>query len=135
MLSRYAYSQRMMSAWIKQRVLQVQKSHPERVVGIVVDKSEVQEAANNGGDFEFIKNLAQSKDFRQDLNLAQSYWFYMPETQRRTLLLQYSAKPDAKPDDLKKAIRGLGAKAAGEFHGKKCDDIEILLSDKISSDI
>jgi hypothetical protein len=41
MLSRYAYSQRLMSAWIKQRVLQVQKSHPERVVGIVVDKSEV----------------------------------------------------------------------------------------------
>ena len=135
MLSRYAYSQRLMSAWIKQRVLQVHKSHPERVVGIVVDKSEVQEAASNGGDFEFIKNLAQSKDFRQDLNLAQSYWFYMPETQRRTLLLQYSAKPDAKPDDLKKAIRGLGAKAAGEFQGKKCDDIEILLSDKISSDL
>jgi hypothetical protein len=135
MLSRYAYSQRMMSAWIKQRVLQVQKNHPERVVGIVVDKSEVQEAATNGGDFEFIKNLAQSKDFRQDLNLAQSYWFYMPETQRRTLLLQYSAKPDAKTDDLKKAIRGLGAKAAGEFHSKKCDDIEILLSDKISSDL
>jgi hypothetical protein len=58
MLSRYAYSKRMMSAWIKQRVLQVHKSHPERVVGIVVDKTEVQEAANNGGDLEFIKNLA-----------------------------------------------------------------------------
>ena len=80
MLSRYAYSQRMMSAWIKQRLLQVHKSHPERVVGIVVDKSEVQEAANNGGDFDFIKTLAQSKDFRQDLNMATSYWFYMPET-------------------------------------------------------
>jgi len=39
----------------------------------------------------------------------------MPETQRRTLLLQYSVKPDGKPDDLKKTIRGLGAKAAGEF--------------------
>ena len=44
----------MMSAWIKQRVLQVQKSKPERVVGIVVDKSEVQDAANNGGYLEFI---------------------------------------------------------------------------------
>jgi len=59
----------------------------------------------------------------------------MPETQRRTLLLQYSVKPDAKPDEVKKAIRGLGAKAAGEFQGKKCDDVEILLSDKISSDL
>jgi hypothetical protein len=58
MLSRYAYSQRLMSAWIKQRVLQVHKSHPERVVGIVVDKSEVQDAASNGGDFEFIKKIS-----------------------------------------------------------------------------
>ena len=69
MLSKYAYGQRMMSAWIKQRVSSINKSHPERVVGIVVDKSDVQQAAN-GGDFEFIKNLAQSKDFRQDLNMA-----------------------------------------------------------------
>jgi hypothetical protein len=67
--------------------------------------------------------------------MANSYWFYMPETKRRTLLLQYSAKPEAKPDDLKKTVRGLGAKAAGEFQSKKCDDVEILISDKISSDL
>ena len=41
MLSKYAFSQRMMSAWIKQRVLQVHKSNPEKVVAIVVDKSDV----------------------------------------------------------------------------------------------
>lgn len=64
---------------------------------------------------EFISQLASSKDFRQDLNLAQSYWLYTPDTQRRLLLLQHSAKPDAKPEELRKSIRGLGAKAAGEL--------------------
>ncbi len=53
-----------MSAWIKKRVLSVQKSNPERVVGIVVDKSDVLEASNNKGDFDFINGLASSKDFR-----------------------------------------------------------------------
>ena len=47
--------------------------------------------------------------------MSQSYWFYSPETQRRCLLLQHSAKPDAKPEDLRKAMRSLGAKAATEF--------------------
>ena len=69
-----------MSAWIKKRALQIQKGNPEKVVGIVVDKSDVQEASNNKGDFDFINGLAQSKDFRQDLNMSNSYWFYMPET-------------------------------------------------------
>ncbi len=63
--------------------------------------------------------------------MSNSYWFYTNDSKRRTLLLQYSVKPDSKPDDLKKAIRGLGAKAAGEFQSKKCDDIELLISDKI----
>lgn len=36
---------------------------------------------------------------------------------------------------MKKTIRGLGAKAAGEFQSKKCDDVEILLSEKIQSDL
>jgi len=67
--------------------------------------------------------------------MGNSYWFYHPETLRRTLLLQYSAKPDAKPDDIKKTIRGLGAKAASEFHGKKCEDVEVLFSDKIPTDL
>lgn len=51
------------------------------------------------------------------------------------MLLQYSAKPDAKPEELRKTIRGLGAKAAQEFQSKKCDDVEILLSDKIDKDL
>ena len=67
--------------------------------------------------------------------MSHSYWFYTQETQRRCLLLQYSSKPDAKPDDIKKAMRGLGAKAATELQGKKCDDIEILFSDKIDKDL
>jgi hypothetical protein len=47
--------------------------------------------------------------------MSQSYWFYSPETHKRTLLLQFAPKPEAKPDELKSAIRGLGAKAAAEF--------------------
>jgi len=40
-----------------------------------------------------------------------------------------------KPDDIRKSVRSLGAKAAAEFQSKKCDDIEILLSDKIDKDL
>ena len=85
------------------------------MVALVVDKSEIQEAAQKQGDLEFISHLAESMDFRQDLSMSQSYWFYSPETQKRTLLLQYTPKPDAKPEELKSSIRALGAKAAGEL--------------------
>jgi leucyl aminopeptidase len=68
--------------------------------------------------------------------MSQSYWFYSPVTQhRRTLLLQHSQKPDAKLEDVRKSIRGLGAKAAQEFQGKKCDDVEIIFSDKIEKEL
>lgn len=128
-----------MSSWIKERVSQIQKANPNAVVGIVVDKSEIQEAANNkSADLHFISNLAQSKEFRQDLNMSQSYWFYNQETMRRTLLLQYSVKPDSKNPDKKdparNALRSLGAKAAQEFQGKKSEDVTLLLSDKLPAD-
>jgi len=65
MLGKYAGSRRMMSAWIKDRVAQIQKSNPNAVVGIVVDKSEIQEAAQNkNADLKFIGHLAESKEFR-----------------------------------------------------------------------
>lgn len=67
--------------------------------------------------------------------MSSSYWFYSPDTHKRTLLLQYSVKPDAKPDDAKKTIRSLGVKAAQELHAKKCDDVEIIFSDKIEQDL
>jgi hypothetical protein len=54
MLSKYAYSKRLMSAWIEDRLIQIQKSHPERVIGIVVDKSDILKAADNHIHFEFI---------------------------------------------------------------------------------
>lgn len=57
---------------------------------------------------------------------------------RRTLLLQYSVKPDAKnpdnSDPARTALRSLGAKAAQEFQGKKSSDITLLLSDKLPTD-
>jgi hypothetical protein len=51
------------------------------------------------------------------------------------LLLQHAAKPDAKPEELRKAARGLGAKAATELQSRKCEDIEILISEKIDKDL
>ena len=69
MLSKLAFNRRVMSTWIKERLSQVHQASQATVVGIVVDKSEVQDA-------DFIKHLAGSKDFRQDLNMSQSYWFY-----------------------------------------------------------
>ena len=57
---------------------------------------------------------------------------------RRTLLLQYSVKPDSKnpenADPARTALRSLGAKAAQEFQGKKSSDITLLLSDKLPKD-
>lgn len=64
-----------------------------------------------------------------------SYWFYSPETHRRVLLLQHSVKPEAKPEEVRKAARGLGAKAASELQARKCEDVEILLSDKLDKDL
>ena len=72
------------------------------------------------------------------MNLAQSYWFYNQETMRRTLLLQYSVKPDSinpeNVDPARTALRSLGAKAAQEFQGKKSSDVTLLLSDKLPAD-
>ena len=57
MLSKLAFNRRVMSTWIKERLSQVHQASQATVVGIVVDKSEVQDA-------DFIKHLAGSKDFR-----------------------------------------------------------------------
>ncbi len=58
MLGKYSANRRLMSAWIKDKVAQIQKSNPNAVVGIVVDKSEIQEAANNkNADLQFIGHL------------------------------------------------------------------------------
>lgn len=59
MLGKYAFNRRAMSSWIKERLAAIQKSNPEAVVGIVVDKSEIQEAASNkNADLQFIGHLA-----------------------------------------------------------------------------
>lgn len=42
-----------MGTWLKQRLAHVHRQNPNTVVGIVVDKSEIQEAAK-GGDLDFI---------------------------------------------------------------------------------
>lgn len=59
MLGKWAFNRRPMSSWIKERVATIQKLNPDAIVGIVVDKSEIQEAANNkNADLAFIGNLA-----------------------------------------------------------------------------
>ena len=50
MISKCAFARRWMaSSWIKERLSQVHKCSEKTVVGIVVDKSEVQAAANGEG--------------------------------------------------------------------------------------
>ena len=59
MLGKCAFNRRAMSSWIKERVATIQKLNPDAIVGIVVDKSEIQEAASNkNADLAFIGHLA-----------------------------------------------------------------------------
>ena len=100
---------RFMSTWIKEK-LASNSATTGKTLAIVVDHSEIQ---NNS--LEFIKDLTASQHFRQDLNLSNSYWFYHPSTQARTLLLQYKQKENAKPEEIKASIRALGVRAAQEL--------------------
>ena len=84
------------------------------------------------GDLDHLlpKGLAQSKEFRQDLNMSNAYWFYNPA---RTLLIQKKGdKEDAKEDAIRGGYRSLGATACSALRAKKLSDVELLVTKKVS---
>lgn len=61
----------MISTWMKERLLHLQ-NNTNKTVGIVVNHNEIKE-----NKIDFLAHLTQSKEFRQDLNMNKSYWFYL----------------------------------------------------------
>lgn len=100
-----SFSKRHLSTWLKQRLSHIHQN-TNKTVGILVDKSEVD-------NLDFLGNIVKSKEFKQDLAMSKSYWLYHPETHKRVLLVQRSeVKADAKPAEVKEAVRQLGATMA-----------------------
>ncbi len=71
----------MSASWLKERLSHVHKSS-KSTVAIVVDKTEIE-------SLEFLGHLAKSSEFKQDLAMSKSYWFYSPDTLKRFLLIQH----------------------------------------------
>ena len=69
------------TAWLKERLTHAHKN-TSKTVALVVDKSEVE-------NLDILGHLAKSKEFKQDLAMQKSYWFYSPETMKRFLLVQH----------------------------------------------
>jgi hypothetical protein len=71
------------SGWVIKRLNEVHKD-ADKTAAVIVTKKEIKEGSSN---VQFLGHLAKSKEFRQDLNLSNSYWFYHPETMKRVLVI------------------------------------------------
>jgi len=67
----------MEASWLTTKLAQT-----DTTIAVVLTKAEIKQGA-----LPFLGHLPTSKDFRQDLNLSNTYWFYHPETLKRCLLL------------------------------------------------
>ena len=110
--------------WLTERIHHLHSS-TDATVAIVVSKSELK-------DLTLLGLLATSKDFIQDLNMTNSYWFYEPTSMKRCLLLQYAPKQDAKPIEQKSTMKSLANKAVTELQAKKCSNVEVLIASSIN---
>ena len=72
------------ASWVGQRLSEIHSQSDEKIVAVVVTKKEIKEGSPN---VSFLGNLAKSKEFRQDLNLSNAYWYYHTETLKRILLI------------------------------------------------
>lgn len=72
------------ASWVGKRLSEIHASGEEKTVAVVVTKKEIKESSPNVA---FLGNLPKSKEFRQDLNLSNSYWYYHAETLKRILLI------------------------------------------------
>ena len=104
---------------------------------MVVHQSEIR-----SGDLKGLfhpEGLCCSSEFRKDLNLGNSYWFYNKygtgsELKRVLLIQKTEDKADAKAEDVRKSYRSLGVTACSALQGMKVNAVEILVSDTLSGD-
>ena len=90
------------ATWISSRINEIHSKSDNVTVAIVVTKQQIK--ASEG--LEFLGHLTKSKEFRQDLNMTNAYWFYHKESSRRCLLVQHTGVSG------KQELRTLGAKTA-----------------------
>lgn len=106
------------AAWLKSAIAKAHKKNPEKTLAILVHQSEIKDGSLDKTVLP--EGLTASDDFRKDLNMSNSYWFYhkvgRSEGMKRILLLQKSTdKIDAKPEDIRKSYRALGVTACQQL--------------------
>lgn len=112
--------------WMSAMMDRVKENHPNRTHAILADQTEVKD-----GLLKHIlpQGYSESKDFRQDLNMAGHYWFYDPH--RVVLLQKAKDAKDAKEEDIRKSYRAFGATAAQVLQAKKTKEVHFFTTPKI----
>lgn len=123
------------SSWLQAQISRVHKADPTKTIAIVVDHSEIKDGSLDSKVLP--EGLSTSDDFKKDLNLSSSYWFYHKiqgekELKRVLLLQKGKAKKDAKPEDDRKSYRSLGVTACQQLQAKKASSAEILFSSQVA---
>ena len=130
------------STWMANRLKAVPAN---KTRAVIVDQSEIKD-----NSLDFLSHLSPSKEFRQDLNMNGTYWFYDAQEHRRCLLVQYK-KPESSESesdekdkvvvegesdaDLAKheaAMRQLGVSVTKALQSHKIDEVEIVVSSKVN---
>lgn len=115
------------NAWLQTKIAECVANNPDKTVAIVAHQTEIKDGALEGI---LPAGLAQCKDFRQDLNLHSSYWFYY--NSKRTLLVQKSKdKDDAAEHEIRKSFRTLATVACAALQAQKLLDVEFLVTSKV----
>lgn len=110
------------------KIKEIQGSDPSKTICVVAHQDEIK-----GGLLdEFLPaGLAQSKEFRQDLNMSGSFWFYN-SVGRFCLVQKPKDKDDAKEDAIRGSYKKVGATAATALMSKKVASVEILVTAKVT---
>ena len=109
-------------SWLTTKVTECHGSSPSSTTVLVVTQGDYDSISAD-----VIGPCAGSDDFKADLKLHKSCWFYHASTQKRCLLLL------AEGDAAIKDMRGLGKKAATELQSKKINSVHFFLSSSIQN--
>jgi leucyl aminopeptidase len=113
------------SSWVVKRLSEIHAEGGDKTVAVIVTKKEIKDGSAN---VSFLGHLTKSKEFRQDLNLTNAYWYYKQETLKRVLVVQVT-------DVNRQELRKTGVKAAQELQAKKADNAEVIVSDAIDAEL
>ena len=70
-------------AWINTKLNDIHSKNPDVTTVLLLTKEEIKK----GTGLVFLGHLIHSKEFRLDLNMANTYWFYHQTSLRRCLLV------------------------------------------------